>query len=164
MHVHCRSKCCFPECPDAPAALGMPLYSLHWWGQVPSPLNPLSELLSWSMDAGAQLPQLPPSSLWFFISGLWYAEEDAFLHFSGWGRSGGWRPELPVIPLRCSLRKPETPARHAQTHARSYHNNPTEFLIIYSAISMSPVTSREVRNSAACGISALVFLVWLLLI
>lgn len=80
------------------------------------------------------------------------------------GGGVGAEGQSSLSSLLRSLRKPETLVWHAQTHARPYHNNPTEFLIIYSVISMSPVTSRDVRNSEACGTSALAFLVWLLLI
>lgn len=43
------------------------------------------------------------------------------------------------------------------THTLLHHDNPTDFVNIYLVISMSPVADREVINSDACGISALVF-------
>lgn len=149
-----------PEHPDAPAALGMSpslyLPALRSTGTLPCE-SPVWTALIINV-CGARLPRLHPSSQWLFVTGRWCAGEshdwDAFFH--SWGR-GTWRPELFVIPVR-SLRKPQSPGDDIpSTHTQPYHRNPTEFLKMYSVISMSPVASGEVKHSDACGISPCFF-------
>lgn len=149
-----------PEHPDAPAALGMSpslyLPALRSTGTL-SRESPVWTALIINV-CGALLLRLYPSSQWLFVTSRWCAGEnhdrDAFLH--SWGRET-WRPVLFVIPMR-SLRKPQRPGDDVpSTHMQPYHSNPTEFLKIYSVISMSPVAGGEVKHSDACGITSCFF-------
>lgn len=62
--------------------------------------------------------------------------------WSLWGASGSYRDMGITNP---------------STHTQPYHNNPTEFLKIYSVISMSPMAGGEVKHSDTCGISPCFF-------